>query len=392
MWIDRIHQKLLHNYAESRPVVMLTGARQTGKSSLLKREFTHAEYITFDHIRNVESAKNSPEFFLNQLEKHSCILLDEIQYVPELLREIKILVDNQRKSYGKWILTGSQQFELMSGISESLAGRISIIHLETLSAHELRNSAVKNINDYIWKGGYPEIWSNQKLDINDYFESYIRTYIERDLRTIIEVKNLFEFQKFIRVIASRVGQLLNYSAIANDTGVSDVTIRSWIHTLETSGVIYLLTPYFSNIGKRLIKAPKIYFADHGLLCHLLGIKNHDNFNNHVYKGNIWENIMLMELIKTLHVRPGKDIFFYRDQNGVEVDFVIEKNDILYFIEAKASEKITKEKYSFKKVIPLFQKKWKTRAFLFHTTMSSMVSKQDDFFSLNPLFIDIDLDM
>jgi len=388
MWIPRTIKDRLHQTVDSRPVVLLTGARQTGKSSLLQREFPRAEYVSFDHLNQVEAAKDSPDFFLGQFKGN--VILDEIQYVPDLFRELKIVVDSERTRYGKWILTGSQQFELMEKISESLAGRISILHLETLSARELREGTVRNVDDYTWKGGYPEIWANPRLNINDFFESYIRTYIERDLKTIIDVKNLHDFQRFIRVIAGRVGQLINYKDISSDIGVSDVTIRKWLHALEVSGIVYLLAPFYRNIGKRLAKSPKLYFADHGLLCHLLGINSIKDWQNHIFRGNIWENIVLMELVKTNNLRPGENIFFYRDQNAVEIDFIVEKKNTLFFIEAKAGERLDESRLNFKKVLPLFSEKYPTRAIVAQNIKGTHVIKKKDYTTINPLAIDMSL--
>ncbi|MBI9098794.1 MAG: ATP-binding protein [Spirochaetaceae bacterium] len=370
------------NSSLSRPAVLVTGARQTGKSSLLKNIFNTTEYITFDHLKYVEQAKESPEHFLKQLKQQ--VILDEIQYVPEIFRELKIEIDKDRQNYGKWLLTGSQQFELMEGVSESLAGRISIIHLETLSALELRGAKISQMDEHLWKGGYPELWSNEFIEAGDFFESYIRTYIERDLKNIIEVKNLNDFRKLFKTLATRTGQLINYRDISKDIGVADVTIKSWIHALQVSGIIYLLPPYFSNIGKRLTKSPKLYFADHGLACYLLGIETFDEWHSHIYKGNLWENFVMMELIKTHSLIPGESLFFYRDQNGVEIDFVIEKKGTLFFIEAKAQERIDSKKLNFNKVIPLFKNKYKTEAILAQNISDKKVLKLGEYSCYNPL--------
>ncbi len=390
MWIDRLYQDKIRKLSETRPVVLLTGARQAGKCSLLQREFPEAEYVTFDHMRNIEAVTDSPEYFLNRFAVHDSVILDEIQNVPGLFREIKILVDKERNRYGKWLLTGSQQFELMKEVSESLAGRISIQRLETLSARELRNSGMTGIEDFTWKGGYPEIWGNPDIGISDFFESYLRTYVERDLKSIIDVKNLHDFQRFIRVLAARAGQLVNYKDISSDTGVSDVTVRKWLHALEVSGLVYLLAPYYSNIGKRLIKSPKIFFADQGLLCHLLGIESMDGWNSHIYRGNLWENFVFTELVKTEGLRPGVDIFFYRDQNGVEIDFIAVKKNKMFFIEAKSTERIDSRQLNFKKVIPLFPQKTKTSAFIFQRINEASVDKRKDYFCANPLLTDTEL--
>ena len=386
IWINRLLAEKLKKAAETRPVVLVTGVRQSGKSSLLQREFKQAVTISFDHLNQVEAVTDSPDFFLNQFKDQ--VILDEVQYVPNLFRELKIQVDKDRKNYGKWILTGSQKFELMEQVSESLAGRISILQLETLSAKELRNSSINNQTDFIWKGGYPEIWSNPDMDLDDFFESYVRTYIERDLKTIIEVRNLSDFQRFIRVLAARIGQLINYKDISNDVGVSDVTIRKWMHALQISGLVYFLPPFYRNIGKRLTKSAKVFFADHGLVCYLLGIKDLAGWNNHIYKGNLWENLVFMELVKTAHLRPGANLFFYRDQNGVEIDFIVESGHKLYFLEAKAGERIDEKKLNFKKVIPLFEKKHQTKAILLQNLSEPHVLKKKGYHCLNPLFADV----
>lgn len=383
MWINRQLRDRLQNSVNSRPAVLLTGARQTGKSSLLQKHFPATTYVTFDHPRQVDAAKDSPEYFLSRFE--APVILDEIQYVPELLRYLKILIDQHRNHYGKWIMTGSQQFTLMEHISESLAGRIDLLHLETLSAYELREKGIKDISKYLWKGGYPELWSNPELDVEDFFESYIRTYIERDLKNIINVKELNDFRRFFRVLATRVGQLLNFRSLSSDVGVSDFTIRKWIHALEVGGLLYLLPPYYANIGKRLTKSPKIYFADHGLLCYLLGINNENDWQAHPYRGNMWENLVLMELIKTKNFTPGNNLFFYRDQNGVEVDFLLEQQGKLILIEAKANEKINAKRLNFQKVAALFEKKYQTAKILAQNIKEDQIIKYKDYDCFNPLF-------
>lgn len=388
MWIERLIKEDLIKSADTRPVVLLTGARQTGKSSLLKKHFKKAVYITFDHLNQANSAKANPIYFLNNLKNQT--ILDEVQYVPEIFRELKIEVDVNRTKYGKWLLTGSQQFELMTNLSESLAGRISILHLETLSAKELRASKIKSYKDTLIKGGYPELWSNPKIDISNFFESYIRTYIERDLKSIVEVKNLSDFRRFLEVLSSRVGQLINFTDISKDVGVSDPTIKKWVHALEISGLIYLVPPFFENIGKRLTKTPKLYFADQGLVTYLLGIENLKDWQSHIHKGNLWENFVFTELVKTNFLKPGKNIFFYRDQNAVEVDFIVKNKKYLIFIEAKASENIDSNKLNFKTVLPLFQKKHKTVSLVLNNLKTVKPLMFKNFLAINPLLTDLNL--
>ncbi len=350
MWIERQIKDRVNRCVQSRPAILVTGARQTGKSTLLQHMFPDTTYITFDHLQQVEAAREAPEQFLSRFLDP--VILDEIQYVPELFRELKIVIDNHRERYGWWMMTGSQQFSLMEQVSESLAGRIALLRLETLSAMELRQAKVPDPDRFLFRGGYPELWANKHLTMTDFFESYVRTYVERDLKTIIDVKNLSDFRRFFRVAATRTGQLLNYRGLAADVGVSDVTIKKWIHALEISGLIYLLPPFYANIGKRLVKSPKLYFGDHGLLCHLLGIDSDAQWHDHPLKGSLWENLVMMELIKTMDLHPGTDLFFYRDQNGVEIDFLIEKNDRLILMEAKAGERFAPEKLHFSRVTPL----------------------------------------
>jgi uncharacterized protein len=387
MWIERIQKEKLNKVVKSRPVVLLTGARQTGKTSILKKEFPNSNYITFDHLHQMESAKTNPSEFLEQ--QNGQTIFDEIQYVPELFRHLKIKVDENRDLYGKWILTGSQQFSLMENVNESLAGRISILELETLSAHELRQANISSLKDFLWKGGYPELWVNEHLDSKDFFEGYLRTYIERDLSTLVKVRDLYQFRRFLRLVATRIGQLVNYKDLANNIGISDVTCKHWLHALQISGIIKLLPPYYSNIGKRLVKSPKIYFSDHGLASHLLGIFNMTDWQQSTHRGNLWENFVMMEIIKTHGLVPGLSIFFYRDQNGVEIDFLIENREKLQFIEAKASERVSKKSLNFHKVVPLFTKKT-CKSFLTQNFPGSHPISNPNYKIINPLYSTIPL--
>ena len=350
MWINRIIEKSVLNAAASRPAVLITGARQTGKSSLLRTIFPSIKHCTLDRPAFAQAAKESPGLFIDDLG--TPVMIDEIQYAPELFREIKPRIDQHRDSFGSYILTGSQRFELMAGVGESLAGRIRIIELNTLCAQELRQAEL-DASQYLWKGGYPELWANPALKSDEFFEDYIATYLERDLHRILNVSSIRDFRRFILACAVRVGQLINFSDLGRDIGITTNTIKSWINTLDASGLIHILPPYHANIGKRLTKAPKLYFADHGLLCHLLNIHNHEQWHQHPQKGSLWENLVLSEYIKTHGYKPGLNLFFYRDQNGVEIDFVIEAEGKIKLVEAKASERPEPQKLHFNKVAPLF---------------------------------------
>ena len=350
MWIERNNTDKILEAVRTRPVVLLTGIRQAGKSSLLKKLFPEAEYVTLDKILIAAQAQENPERFLGGFHKQA--IIDEIQYAPGLFRDLKVIVDQDRAIKGKWILTGSQQFPLMQQVSESLAGRVKILRLGSLSASELSNSnLLKNPTDLLWKGGFPEIWA-EGLQASEYFDDYIQTYLERDLKQILNVSNLRDFRRFLSLLAIRVGQLLNYAGLAKDAGVAPNTIKAWVNALEVSGLIYLLPPYYKNMGKRLIKAPKVYFCDNGLITALLNIDSADALERSPHVGSIWENFVFTEMMKNGYV-AGKDLFFYRDQNGIEIDFIIEKSGKINLIEAKYAERPDHKKMNFRKVAPIF---------------------------------------
>ncbi|MEA2012798.1 MAG: ATP-binding protein [Verrucomicrobiota bacterium] len=387
MWIERVLSEKIEKGIASRPVILLTGARQTGKTSLLRKIAEKAEYISFDRLLIADEAEKNPSRFLSKLKDQ--VILDEIQYTPSLFRELKILIDENRQLYGKWLLTGSQKFQLMKKVSESLAGRVGIFMLETLSLKELRDSGFfdkDTLYSFICKGGFPELWSTPNIDVPDYFEDYIQTYLEKDLKEIVNVGNLRDFRKMLQICALRTGQLINYSEIAKEVGVSLKTIQVWINALEISGVVYLLSPYFANIGKRLIKAPKLFFADNGLLAYLLGV-NMENYDSNIYKGAIWENLIFSELIKNPRVIPGRNLFFYRDQNGVEIDFIYNNKEEIYLIEAKAAEKVNEKKINFRKVAPLLKNK-KVNCILACNMNEEKIISLKSYDIINPLFSQI----
>lgn len=353
MWIERDYSDKIKEAVKKRPVILLTGVRQAGKSSLLKRLLKDAEYVRLDRIILAEEAEENPIEFLDRFK--SQVIIDEIQHVPSLFRDLKIIVDENRTANGKWILTGSQQFILMRHISEPLAGRVRILNLGTLSATELnRTNLINNRRDLLWKGGFPELWA-ENLDAKEFFDDYIQTYLERDLRQIINVTNLRDFRRFLSMLAIRVAQLLNYSEISKEVGVAVNTIKAWVNALEVSGLIILLPPYYNNLGKRLIKAPKLYFCDNGLVTALLNIVSLDTLEKSLHLGNIWENFVLSEYLKD-GFAAGKDIFYFRDTNGVEIDFVIERRGEVFLVEAKHSERPNPAKLNFKKIAPLFNEK------------------------------------
>ncbi len=351
MWINRNHTAKIIKAVETRPAILLTGIRQVGKSSLLQKLFKDAEYVTLDKLILAQEAQENPEKFLSRFKNQ--VIIDEIQYAPSLFRDLKIKIDINRDVKGKWILTGSQQFSLMKEVSESLAGRIRILNLHSLSANELSSTGLlTNKKDLLWKGGFPEIWA-ENLDVPDFFDDYIQTYIERDLKQIINVSNLRDFRHFLTLLAIRSGQLVNYTEISKDVGVSNNTIKAWVSALEVSGLITLLSPYYNNLGKRLIKAPKLYFCDNGILAALLNIGSLEALENSLHLGNLWENFVYTELVKE-GFTSRKNLFYFRDQNGVEIDFILERNGKTILLEAKYSERPNPKKLNFRKISPLFK--------------------------------------
>ncbi len=356
MWISRNLETTIARTSETRPALLVTGVRQSGKTSLLKKVFPDAAYISLDKLLVARNAEENPTHFLEQFDDADQVIIDEIQYAPNLFRELKIKIDDQRNRFGRWILTGSQKFELMEHVSESLAGRIAIFHLETLSATELRDSGFfTDVNQILWRGGYPELWAYEHIFSEQFYDDYIQTYLERDVRQIINVTNLRDFQRLIRACAMRTGQLVNFSNLAKETGISANTVKSWLCVLETSGLIVLLQPYSANVKKRLVKAPKLYFSDTGILCRLLNIRNDQELNDHIHEGNIWENFVFTELLKNPDINRNH-LFFYRDQNNVEIDFLIEVKGRTLLVEAKSSEHPDPSKLNFRKVRPVIKGK------------------------------------
>jgi len=388
MWIERLLKNKVMEACDTRPAVLVSGARQTGKSSLLKRLMPETEYITLDRVAVAAEAEENPNRFLDRFKGQ--VIIDEIQYAPGLFRELKLRIDADRQMYGRWILTGSQRFLLMKGLSESLAGRIGVLSLETLSAKELRDSSKfskQEIEQCIWKGGYPELWVNPRLRAETFYEDYVQTYLERDLKILMQVSNLRDFQRFIQICATRAGQLVNFTGIAKDVGVSATTIKSWMGALEASGIIYLLPPYFANIGKRLTKSPKLYFSDNGLLSHLLNVPDQSAYNRTPANGQIWENLVFTELVKTGGLQPGRNLFFYRDQNAVEIDFIVERGGELFLIEAKSSERVDSRKLNFAKVEKLFSKQ-PTQCVLMCSTPEDSPVHRSEYLEINPIHHDL----
>lgn len=341
-YISRKIEKKIKQYLRQFPAVILTGPRQSGKSTTLKEIFTPKyEYITLEDPSIRESFISEPKLFLEKLPRY--IIFDEIQYAPELLTYLKMLIDDSRDVKGRFLLTGSQQFQMMKNISETLAGRVGLLHLLPLSYEEIKDkvSPKKKVNSLkifihsCLRGSYPELYRHPKYDSRAWYDSYIQTYLERDIKSIYNVGNLRDFHRFMRLLASRCSQQLNLSNLANDLGVAVNTVKKWISLLESSYIIYLLSPYYKNIGKRIVKSPKIYFTDCGLVCHLLNIKSRDVLINHPLIGALFENYCIQETIKYFeNMGLTAELYYIRTKTGKEIDLILDTKNGFVPIEIK----------------------------------------------------------
>jgi uncharacterized protein len=341
MWIQREIEPVLRSLAASRPAVVVTGARQSGKTSLLRNTFPGHNYVSLDIPRDAERAESSGEEFLAKLK--TPVIIDEIQYAPGLLRHVKAAIDRQRDRMGRYLLTGSQRFELMRGVTESLAGRTSVLVLHGLSAREITAwSGVPadrtRLLELIYRGGYPELWERD-LAPDRFYADYATTYLERDVRSAIQVRSLRDFDRFMRLCAARTGQLVSMSALASDLGLSSGTVRAWTSVLEASSVVGLLEPYHGNLGKRLVKTPKLYFLDTGLLCSLLGFRSAADLERSSMLGAIFETFVYGQIVRRFANRgQNPNVFFFRDHQGHEVDFVVPVGEKLNAVECKWAER------------------------------------------------------
>jgi len=320
------------------PVVGIMGPRQSGKTTLAKETFSNYAYVTLEDIDTKLSAKDDPRRFLLSFAEKTGVIIDEIQEVPELFSYMQGIVDQAYKP-GFFIVTGSQNFLMYEKITQTLAGRIALLTLLPLTINELQsaNQLSFTAEEIMFKGLYPRIYS-QNIDVNVWFSNYIATYAERDVRQLINIGDLTTFQKFLKLCAARVGNLLNYAELARDSDISPNTAKAWISILETSYIIKLLQPYYKNYNKRIIKSPKLYFYDTGLASALLGIKNSDELHINPIRGALFENLIIMEFFKKYYnagQRP--EIYFWRDVQGHEIDCVIEESfNTLIPIEIKSS--------------------------------------------------------
>ena len=369
MIIEREIKGKLTALLKSFPVVTLTGCRQCGKSTLLKHLLPNYTYVSLEDIDIRQMAKDDPRHFISVYNKN--VIIDEIQQVPELLSYLQTHIDSVNKS-GMYVLTGSHNLLLMQSISQSFAGRTALLTLAPFSVSELRNANLlpSSVNEMIYTGNFPRIY-DQHIEPSDFYTSYIRTYIDRDVRLIKNIKDFSVFTRFIRLCAGRCGQILNVSQLAEDAGITRKTAESWLSVLEASYIIYLLKPYYKNFGKRIIKNSKLYFYDTGLAASLLGITYSNQIESFYMRGALFENLIVSELLKR-RIFAGKtdDLYFWRDSNGIEIDVIEEDNTELHAYEIKASETMNSAFFSnIKKIKDTAGIKWQNTAVIYGGNMA-----------------------
>jgi hypothetical protein len=337
-YIIRRAESFLRELANGFPVIVITGPRQSGKTTLARHVFPEKEYTSLEDPDTRRFAEEDPRGFLDRYSEGA--VFDEVHKAPELLSYLQRQVDEAQRA-GLYVLTGSQQFDVLSGVSQSLAGRAALLSLLPFSAAELAKAgkARETLEETIFSGGYPPIFSR---DVKPavWLGNYIRTYLERDVRTMVNVRDLGLFRDFTRLCAGRTGQILNLSALASDCGISHNTARGWLSVLEASYIVHLLPPYYRNFNKRITKSPKLHFIDTGLAARLLGIENYRQIETHPLRGALFESYVVSEFLKS-RLNEGREpnLFFWRDNHGVEIDLVVEDGGKIDFYEIKSGKTV-----------------------------------------------------
>ncbi len=346
--IKRQLEKKLLQWAGEYPVVTVTGPRQSGKTTLCRAVFPDKPYFSLEDLDNRDHARSDPRGFLSNMAEGA--ILDEIQYAPGLLSYIQTLVD-ERQQAGMFILTGSRQFEMMEPVAQSLAGRTAVARLFPFSYGELYGEKDPlSINEMLYAGFYPRI-HDRGLNPTEALSFYLSTYVERDVRQILAISDLDRFEIFLQLCAGRTGQLLNMQSLGGECGVTHNTVKSWLSVLQASGIIKLLQPWHANIGKRLVKSPKLYFLDTGLACYLLGIRNPEHLTGHPLRGGLFETFVIGEAFKQqAHAGVGGRLWFYRDSNGNEVDLLVENGAGMLAREVKSAMTISSDFFKGLKVL------------------------------------------
>jgi hypothetical protein len=337
MKIIRIAEKELLTLSGQYRAIAVVGPRQSGKTTLVRGVFPEKTYVNLENIDTRRFAIEDPRGFLSGFPDGA--ILDEVQRVPELFSYLQQKLD-ENTTKGQFILTGSNNFLLQENITQTLAGRVGYMFLMPLSLHEL-NQPIPSTDALIYRGLYPELYDDEEMDAGKYYSNYIRTYVERDVRLIKNIVDLYTFERFVRLCAGRTGQLLNMNSLAIETGVDNKTIASWLSVLETSFIVFRLQPYHKNYNKRIVKMPKLYFYDTGLASALLGIENKEHLSLHPFRGALFENMVVLEFLKN-RFNHGKtnNLFFWRDNVGTEIDLLIENAERLVPIEIKSGQTIT----------------------------------------------------
>lgn len=369
MYLQRHIESVIEEASRTFSSLIVTGPRQIGKTTTLQHLYPHASYVTLDRFDAFESAQDDPEAFLDAQAEP--VIIDEVQYVPELFRYVKIAADSQKGKKGRFFLTGSQRYVMMQGVDESLAGRAGIVEMLGLSLREIqedsfaapfwptqkyvteRKRSLKNSSDessiweYIHKGDLPELYANQDLSVSLYYESYIEAYLRRDVRDLAHVGDLSKFNRFLTLAAYSHGSILNKSDLADRSGISYPTAERWLSILEASNIIYLLKPFVANTKKRIVKSPKLYFLNSALAASLSGLSSPERIMNSREAGAYFEGYVLSEIIKSHLNAKGRfpDIYYYRDSDKNEIDLVLVDGLDLYPIEVKKARRISKSDFA-----------------------------------------------